>query len=327
MLDYRKPLIGNQMKHILIILSFLLLSSPLFGQSTTEQEEKAIEMFNKMRNEDFFEDGDENNFSIFKRACFKPDGEEHCLGTITYSDGIKYIGEFKGRNPNGQGTEISADEETFYLGNWKEGVKHGFGKQIISWNRIESNTEETKTEFRIGEWKDGEFFKGTAIYDGTKYVGEFKEDAFHGQGTYIWLDGRKYVGEWKDGAEHGQGTYTTPDGRKYVGKWKDGKYHGQGILTTPDGVKYIGGWKDGVRHGIGQQEKNWVRIESNSKEEGMEVRQGRWKDGEFFNGLSSSTMTLTDEKGITMENIYEIYKEGKVDKKKANKTITSILNQ
>ena len=33
-LGFPKPLIGNQVKHLLIILSILLLSSPLFAQET-----------------------------------------------------------------------------------------------------------------------------------------------------------------------------------------------------------------------------------------------------------------------------------------------------
>ena len=36
-------------------------------------------------------------------------------------------------------------------------------------------------------------------------------------------DGHKYVGEFKDGEFHGQGTYTYPNGSKYVGEYKDGK--------------------------------------------------------------------------------------------------------
>ena len=46
---------------------------------------------------------------------------------------------------------------------------------------------------------------------------------------------KKYVGEWKDGKFHGQGTYTFPNGRKYLGEFKNGKRHGQGTLTSPDG--------------------------------------------------------------------------------------------
>ena len=31
-----------------------------------------------------------------------------------------------------------------------------------------------------------------------KYVGEFKDGTFHGQGTLTWKDGKKYEGEWKN---------------------------------------------------------------------------------------------------------------------------------
>jgi len=48
--------------------------------------------------------------------------------------------------------------------------------------------------------------------DRSKYVGEFKDDKFHGQGTYTFAKGDKYVGEHKDGKQHGQGTYTFADG-------------------------------------------------------------------------------------------------------------------
>ena len=52
--------------------------------------------------------------------------------------------------------------------------------------------------------------EGTVTYsDGTKYVGEFKDDKRHGQGTYTTAgEDLKYVGEWKDEKEHGPGTYT-----------------------------------------------------------------------------------------------------------------------
>jgi hypothetical protein len=45
----------------------------------------------------------------------------------------------------------------------------------------------------------------------------------NGQGTYTWPDGTKYVGEWKDDKFHGQGTLTFADGEKYIGEFKDGK--------------------------------------------------------------------------------------------------------
>ena len=81
--------------------------------------------------------------------------------------------------------------------------------------------------------------------NGTKYVGEYRDDKRHGQGTYTFADGDKYVGEWRDDKRNGQGTNTFANGDKYVGEWRDGKYHGQGAFTFADGRVLEGIFKDG----------------------------------------------------------------------------------
>ena len=92
---------------------------------------------------------------------------------------------------------------------------------------------------------------GTAMGpDGQKYVGEFSNGKFHGQGTFTHA-GRKYVGQYKNHKKHGQGTYKYANGDKYVGKWKKAKYDGQGTYTYANGDKYDGKWKKGSRHGQG----------------------------------------------------------------------------
>jgi hypothetical protein len=94
--------------------------------------------------------------------------------------------------------------------------------------------------------------KGTFIMvNGTKYVGEFKENQMNGQGTLIYTDGTKYVGEFKENQMNGQGTLTYKDGRKYIGEFQDNWYHGQGTLTYKDGRKYIGEFRWGEYHGQG----------------------------------------------------------------------------
>jgi len=84
---------------------------------------------------------------------------------------------------------------------------------------------------------------------GDKYVGEFKDSKFHGQGTYTFVsgpnEGDQYVGEFKDDKSHGQGTYTWADGAKYVGEWKNNKRHGQGTFTYADGTIEKGIFQDG----------------------------------------------------------------------------------
>ena len=77
---------------------------------------------------------------------------------------------------------------------------------------------------------------GTYTYpDGTKYVGEFRDDKKNGQGTYTFPNGAKYVGEFRDGNRNGQGIYTFPSGNKYVGDFRDDEPNGQGSKFSPDG--------------------------------------------------------------------------------------------
>ena len=71
-------------------------------------------------------------------------------------------------------------------------------------------------------------------WDGDKYVGEFKDDEYHGQGIYTYSSGKKYEGEFKDGNFDGQGTETLLDGQKYVGEWKDDKKW-NGTVYNKDG--------------------------------------------------------------------------------------------
>ena len=84
---------------------------------------------------------------------------------------------------------------------------------------------------------------GTAVGPkGQKYVGEFYNGEFHGQGIFS-HEGRKYVGQYKNHKRHGQGTYIYANGEKYIGGWRKHIYHGEGTYFYSNGDKYSGGWK------------------------------------------------------------------------------------
>ena len=146
-------------------------------------------------------------------------------GTLYYTGGNRYEGQFKAGVVHGQGALT-------YIGN-----------PITSGNRYE------------GQFKGGTFHgQGTYTFaDGTKYVGDWKAGIRHGQGTLTMPIGYEYVGGWKVGKQHGQGTLTVsdPHGSKYVGAFVDGKQHGQGTLTLSSGIKYVGAFADGAMHGQG----------------------------------------------------------------------------
>lgn len=85
--------------------------------------------------------------------------------------------------------------------------------------------------------------------NGDKYVGEYKDGRYNGQGTYTFANGDVYVGDFKDDKRHGQGAkYFFGDskfkGDKYVGEYKDSKYNGQGVYFRADGKVGIGEWVD-----------------------------------------------------------------------------------
>ena len=88
------------MKHILIIISILLLFSPLFGQS-----KKPGLLY-------IWENGS-------RYVGEWKDGKKHGQGTYTFPDGKKYVGGWKDSKYHGQGTLTSSDGK-YFVGEFKD---------------------------------------------------------------------------------------------------------------------------------------------------------------------------------------------------------------
>ena len=134
---------------------------------------------------------------------------------------------------------------------------------------------------------------------GYKYVGEWKNDKQHGQGTATWADGDIYVGEYKDGNKHGQGTYAYISGHKYVGEYKDNKRNGQGTYTYADGRKEVGEFKNDLLNGYA--------IQYNA--DGSIEREGIFKDDEFLYEEKRSENTSSSSENSELDNHKEFCKE------------------
>ena len=107
------------MKHLLIILFFLHLSSFLISCVPS--------MVYLLTKETYV--GEREN------------GEYHGQGTITFRDGDKYVGEWKDGKQHGQGTTTSSDGQKF-VGEWKDGK---------TWNATQTDKEGKV----IGKWVNG----------------------------------------------------------------------------------------------------------------------------------------------------------------------------
>ena len=109
--------LGNQVKHLLILISILLLSSPVFGEETGV-------LFLREVNDNWgwFEDGNEDEdakyIGEFKDGFFE-DRQPNGQGTITYPNGNKYVGRLKDGEKDGQGTFTFSDGER-YVGKFKD---------------------------------------------------------------------------------------------------------------------------------------------------------------------------------------------------------------
>lgn len=119
--------------------------------------------------------------------------------------------------------------------------------------------------------------RGVRVYaDGSRYEGDWYQDAQHGFGVYIQSGalGVRFEGRWAEGKKEGVGveSYGHNDVQSYIcplgnihdgsarcfydGEWKQGYYHGVGTFTCCDGRQYAGEWRKGKRHGQGR----WVML-------------------------------------------------------------------
>ena len=64
----------------------------------------------------------------------------------------------------------------------------------------------------------------------------------HGCGYYIWFDGSIYVGYWKNDLSNRRGRMIYADGHIYDGYLKDGQVHEFGEYTHNNGVLFEGYW-------------------------------------------------------------------------------------
>ena len=122
-------------------------------------------------------------------------GFGNCIGTLRFSNGDIYTGEFNYGKPNGKGAFSYGNGDT-YSGTVAEGQRHGSGTYTSA--------------------------------AGDKYVGQFSEGKFEGVGTYSFLannrsKGDVYAGEFSSNTFNGQGRYTHSNGQVFVGSFVNGR--------------------------------------------------------------------------------------------------------
>jgi hypothetical protein len=174
---------------------------------------------------------------------------------------------------------IRLENDCVYVGQWKNGKKHGKGKQLMADGALYEGYWEHDKGNRLGRLING---------IGDIYEGQFLDDEAHGKGRFTHPDGSYYFGPWKnshqcglgteenivfdcdkelietgkninryegnffEGDKHGNGRYFYANGEYYDGQWDKNDMNGEGSYVWADGRKYMGEWKDGKENGPGK---------------------------------------------------------------------------
>ncbi|EGZ07759.1 hypothetical protein PHYSODRAFT_365371, partial [Phytophthora sojae] len=171
-----------------------------------------------------------------------------------------------------------------YVGEWKEGQRHGYGIE-----RLDNG------ELFAGYWAhDRHNGPGELVLaDGSRYDGFFRRGLWHGHGVRTLANGDRISGEFHDGFLDGPGAVDFADGKHYAGAMKRTRRHGHGILVFPNGDRYEGPFEDDEMHGEGVFISRSAGGEGTlgGKNEPLE-RLGRWEHGERMMWLSRPSSQL-----------------------------------
>ena len=128
------------MKHLLIILSILLLSSPVIGDSKTSE---TLYEWKTSSGIQWREIGDKDFHAKYKGDVVI--GRPHGVGTLVYPDGNMYVGEWMNGLFQGQEIYTIASDGYSYVGDYRIGsLWNGTMKEkdgtidykVVNWKKI-----------------------------------------------------------------------------------------------------------------------------------------------------------------------------------------------
>lgn len=144
-------------------------------------------------------------YSGYVNESRQPDGK----GTMKYSDGSEYTGDWVNGVRQGQG-KMKYDNGV-YEGEWQNDKKNGRG--TYTWNDGKKYEGAYADDVRSGEGVFSGWVDLTNGYSGT-YYGKSENDQFNGYGKFLFDNGDKFEGIYKENL-FWSGTYTQKDGSQY----------------------------------------------------------------------------------------------------------------
>lgn len=184
------------------------------------------------------------------------DNPQHGWGIGWVDESQRYIGQFQDGIPHGFGRSRTLISQKWplgrskgYEGEWQNGQQHGRG--IGYCETICGFLQSGGLASRSDKWYEGEWQNGHPAGHGAEFV------AWHTSYASLYPDAddpndgtwprRVYEGQWQDGERCGHGDSFSVSGKlEYRGQWLSGAEHGCGIRYSADGdVEQQGRWEAG----------------------------------------------------------------------------------
>lgn len=149
-------------------------------------------------------------------------------------DGSKYDGETKDGLPHGFGRLLNSYNMSIFEGDWLKGKPTGYG--ILYY----ANGDVFWGEFANGKPNGN----GSFLSDKLFFEGAFYDNMPHGKCLFVYSSGDKFEGEFKNGKVDGHVTYHINDGRKIEAEYSKGilikkdLYNQDGSLIKSDQSNY-----------------------------------------------------------------------------------------
>ncbi|CAJ1079928.1 alsin-like isoform X2 [Xyrichtys novacula] len=172
-------------------------------------------------------------------------GQVHGRGTMKWTDGKTYSGNFKNGQEDGFGQCIipnkTQNQPDIYQGHWKDGKIHGFGKYKYASGEVYEGCFCEGKRHGYGMLSSGKLDKKSSGV----FIGQWVHNKKTGYGVYDDITrGEKYMGLWLDEQRHGGAVVVTQNGVYFEGIFKDNKMSGPGLLVSDDDTVLHGEFSD-----------------------------------------------------------------------------------
>jgi len=202
-------------------------------------------------------------------------------GIFVWNNGMKYLGNWKDGNMNGEGAIYDKDNKVIFEGNYVNNKKYGHG---------------------IFNVKDKEY-----------YDGDFFDDKMEGKGSYHYENGDTWEGDFKDNKKNGVGILTYNKGNDIVlYEFENDNYMGATELS-PEEKKYVQNLQKEERQKLLDDNPIIAKRESEFIEE-------RKRKNTILSGLNKYTQNLFLQKsmlgfGIKVTQMAKEFEETEEEKK------------